>query len=141
MNKVLIFILGFYISLIINQNSSKESINVNKIKSTFKFVKNIDRGGCGFFAYKLFKRLDPDRYTIISINNLSHVAIYDKETDLIIDSQGARPIFSFQLRYNNCKFDEVSSDSLRILLDKKEIWKSDFNREDTCLIDDFVNNL
>ncbi len=132
-----IFCLLFF-PLMPIQNS--RVIKGNDISDINKYVENINAGGCGYFAMKLYERLDSSKYSIVVINDGNHIAILENNTGYFIDANGYRDSLSFQLRYPN-KFDKISYDSLKIMVSNIKNWNKTFDRKDTTVINKFVEQL
>ncbi len=133
----MVFCLLFF-SLIPVKNG--RILNGNNIKPINDYVSNINVGGCGYFAMKLYQRLDSCKYSIVVIGPYNHVAILEKHSGYFIDSDGYRDSLSFQLRYKN-KFSIISFDSLKKTVYKENSWNKSFDRKDTSMINDFVEQI
>lgn len=131
---------GYVFFLTINLNHGR-MIDGNTIPDINKKVKNINNGGCGYFALNLYRRLDHKKYDIVSIDTMRHFAIREKETGFYIDAAGFHSQMSFRLQNDWRTFDPISFDSLRKLVYRKDLWNSKFNWKDTILIDSFINGL
>lgn len=104
-------------------------------------IKNINAGGCGFFALLLYERLDTSEYKIVSIRHLNHICILENRTGSLIDSDGYHDRLAMNLKYNTSDISEISLDSLRYLVYKDKNWNKTFNWKDTSVIKSFIKSL
>ncbi len=115
-------------------------IESNDIPAINASVKNINAGGCGYFAMKLYERLDTSVYSIVVINNGDHIAILENETGNLIDANGYNDKLHFQLMYRNV-FNKITYDSLKTMVADSCNWNRTFNRKDTVIINKFIERL
>ena len=138
--KFFIFFIGFVAGYFYFKTEPKKYIDDAKIVKINTIVSNINSGGCGYFAMKLYQRLDTTRYSIAVINDGNHISILDRETGFFIDSEGYKDSLSYQLRYPN-KFTLITYDSLCKWVNFGKDWNKTFNRIDTTIINEYINNL
>jgi hypothetical protein len=98
-----------------------------------KEVRNINQGGCGYFALKVYDKLEKGRYSIISIDTLKHIMLKDNVTGLFIDADGYFPLNTVKKDVGS-HFKELSRNQLEKLVKNVPIWNTQFNRKDTTLI-------
>ena len=143
MSKGIVILLGVLIIVygVINLNSQvSKGIDYNDMWLIKSKVKNINAGGCGYFALKLYEQLDSLLYSIVLINDGNHVVIRDNKTGFFIDANGYKDSLYYQLRYPN-KFSEISYDSLSRMVDNKKMWNPTFDWRDTSVIINYINTL
>ena len=143
---ILILLLGMLIQFLFGEKKTVQErvylkeINSGDIPEINKYVKNINSGGCGFFALKLYNRLDSCYYEIVAINGLNHIAIREISNGAIIDCNGYQDVLSMQLRYKN-KIEPISKDSLERLVYDFGKWNKAFTKIDTAAINLFIDRL
>ena len=112
----------------------------NSISNVQVSVKNINNGGCGYFAYKLYQKLDHSKYSLYSINDVSHIVILEKGTGYYIDCDGYHTKLYMQIVYG-FKFCQISEKYLINIINHDELWNKKFNRSDTLLINSFIKKI
>lgn len=136
--------LGFYLGMMLTISLLKESrqpaIYQSSITKINTLIPELNEGGCGFFALKLYRRLDSSRYSIVAIGNREHIAIMDKAYGNIIDSKGCHSKTSIDLRYNYPEYITLSEKELQMLVATQK-WNKQFNLADTTCINQFIDNL
>lgn len=146
MKIVLIFLFGIFIGKLLFSrfvyDKSPKIIEETVIKNIGSNIKNINNGGCGFFAYKLYQCLDKKRYEIVDIEDMRHICILDKVTRLYIDAFGYHSKFEMQVIFGEKTYciETITEDSLHKML-YKDCWNKKFNKSDTILIDSMIKRL
>lgn len=105
-------------------------------------VANINRGGCGYFALKLYQKLQTtssrDSFEIISIDTNYHIMLHRKGTEWYLDSDGYTDFKDIYCR--SCVFDTISEDVLKYLVLRCK-WNPKFNRADTAKINRLIDSI
>lgn len=122
-----------------NKNRS-EIIYEEDIVQLNSFVHNINSGGCGYFALKLYDRLDTCRYSLVRIEGLKHVCVYDNEEELYIDSKGSHTLLSIHLWYGE-DVEPITKQELEQYVNDHDSWNNKFNWNDTFKIIKYINKL
>lgn len=115
-------------------------IPVDNIMLINDYVRNINGGGCGYFALRLYQRIEKKKYSIISIGGRKHVVLQEKKSGLYIDCNGYHDKTSLQLTYPGSGFQRIPEGVLRYWV-YHSTWNKDFNRLDTVTINKYIDNL
>lgn len=134
----IIYILLFVILFIIMDKRKK--IIVSDINQIEKTVKNLNRGGCGVFAYNLYSRLDTNRYELKIIENGQHIMVFDKLNKYFLDSGGIHDSLWVGLNYGK-RIDTITADSLLKLINNPTIWNNAYNRNQDSIIMQYIDKL
>jgi hypothetical protein len=137
MKSACLFLLGFLVCAIIFK---MPVVSRNRLIAINDSIPDLNRGGCGFFAYKLFQRLDKKKYSLVVIDHGRHIMIWDWDKNLYIDSKGFHTKVDVQL-HDGSEIEQISEDSLRRLLFVDKFWNKTFCKEDTTIINNFIDNL
>lgn len=132
----------FYILVILLLvfSPKKKIVEVDIIKIN-EHVDSINYGGCGVFAYNLYARLDPNRYSIKSIDNHRHIMIYDEVNDVYLDSRGWFDPLQMYLNLEPKVISSITPDSLLTLINTDSIWNPAYDRRQDSIIIAYVNSL
>ena len=140
-------IIGLVISFIVIRNMNnnflilKKQISTDSLLTLKEPLKNLNFGGCGYFALHLYQKLDKNKYRIISVNNFNHVCLQDKETGAYIDSNGYHSLFELQCLYGFPTFKVIEMDESHLIdaVQNPKYWNTRFKRADTVVINRALN--
>jgi hypothetical protein len=104
-------------------------------------IPNINLGGCGYFALKLYQKVDKAKYRLVMINDFGHVVLQDRSTGQYIDSNGYHSLVELELYYGypTYKVQEISEAELVQLVNMTGFWNSAFKVSDTSQISLFLS--
>lgn len=142
MKYLLIFSVGVIAGIFAERSVRRNYLDESSLMQARDHIKFINAGGCGYFAYKLYQRLDKNRYRIVDVDTMRHILLEDQENGLYLDSEGYHTKMEIQLRYGKGqnRIAEISEDSLRTLIYHAR-WNERFDKRDTILINDFIKSL
>lgn len=139
--KIEVLLVMFLLGVLVGVNLFKfPGVNKPKYISINDTLPDLNRGGCGFFAYKLFQRLNKKNHTLVVIDHGRHIMIWDRDKNLYIDSKGFHTKVEVQF-HDGSQLEQISEDSLRHLLFVDRFWNKTFCKEDTTIINNFIDNL
>jgi hypothetical protein len=119
----------------------KKCIISGKLPDVNKAVSNLNSGGCGIFAYRLYARLDSTRYQIVTIGDGYHIMVFDNKTNMYIDSKGVHDNFYINLHYPKKDVKIISEDSLYEMLQDTSLWNSEYDRTQDLIIQKYLDQL
>lgn len=142
-------IIGLLICFIVARNMNNNFLIIKKQISTDSLItlkeplKDLNFGGCGYFALQLYQKLNKSKYRIISLNNLNHVCLQDKQSGAYIDSNGYHTLFELQCLYGfpTFKVIELSEPHLMEKVQDARCWNTRFNRADTVIINRLLGKI
>ena len=137
-DKILLILVTTHLSLTLYIKYKQKQISVVQITSINDAVHNINRGGCGFFALQLYRKINGEDYDIVQFPQ--HFALRHKQKQLYLDATGITDKTSFELTHGGQGF-VITQDSLEKLITKPNYWNREFNQDDTCKIIEFFENL
>lgn len=100
----------------------------------------MNKGGCGVFAYNLYRRLDTSRYCLKIIDKGVHVVIYDKEKHYFLDSNGIKDSLGVGLYFGKL-IEDITPDSLLKMINDPNIWNPTYDRKQDSIIEVYVDRL
>lgn len=135
--------LCFLVALLEHKKEGANIIVEAEIPATFREIKNLNAGGCGFFALKLYRVLDKKKYSLAYIGKWNHVFVYENATGYLIDSNGFHNFLFMQLSFNgnDNKLSFITEERLENELKDWSRWNPKFNRNDTTLINNYIKLL
>lgn len=140
-NFLILFLLHLIsIVSIVSYYENKKKIIVGDIIEVNKVIKNLNKGGCGVFAWNLYQRLDTNRYSLKIIEGGLHVMIFDSRNKYFIDSGGIRDTLWVHLNYGK-RIEDINQDSLLSMINNPSIWNKDYDRTQDSILIEYVNKL
>ncbi len=138
-----IFIISLIVKVLTNNDPTSIQVGNNVYSFTLDVnneVDNINNGGCGYYAMKLYEYLDTSRYSLVSIGRRTHICVLDNKYTVYIDSEGYHSFISMAVEYRTLDFKPISYSHLRWMVYNLE-WNKMFDQRDTTKIDKYFKSI